>query len=123
MQLNLVFSRFIFSFYSQSVYTNGTLMQIDVLVDDKCLIGLFVLIGGFPDACLCNKLGNRHNVILFSGTCYCHGQVKEDNGLFFLPLDFQQFRKVCDIEEFYVALEENPKDTLLCMGAAMHKVT
>lgn len=49
--------------------------------------------------------------------------MKEDNGLFFLPLDFQQFRKVCDIEEFYVALEENPKDTLLCMGAAMHKVT
>ncbi|KAL8527636.1 hypothetical protein ACS0TY_005476 [Phlomoides rotata] len=49
-------------------------------------------------------------------------KVKEEDGLFFLPLDFQQFRKVCDVEEFYVALEENPKDTLLCMSAAMHKV-
>ncbi|PIN18479.1 DNA replication licensing factor, MCM6 component [Handroanthus impetiginosus] len=49
-------------------------------------------------------------------------QVKEDNGVFILPLDFQQFRKVCGIEELYLALEEKPKDALLCMGAAVHKV-
>ncbi|KAK4396318.1 putative DNA helicase MCM8 [Sesamum angolense] len=41
-------------------------------------------------------------------------QVKEDDGLFILPLDFQQFRKVCEVEEFYAALEEKPKDALLC---------
>ncbi|GER28680.1 DNA replication licensing factor MCM8 [Striga asiatica] len=49
-------------------------------------------------------------------------QVKADDGLFFLPLDFQQFRNVCDIQEFYAALEERPKDALLCMSAAVHKV-
>ncbi|XP_011094707.1 probable DNA helicase MCM8 [Sesamum indicum] len=49
-------------------------------------------------------------------------QVKEDDGLFILPLDFQQFRKVCEVEEFYAALEEKPKDALLCMNAAVHKV-
>ncbi|KAI3474018.1 hypothetical protein Pfo_028806 [Paulownia fortunei] len=49
-------------------------------------------------------------------------QVREDDGLFFLPLDFRQFQKVCQIEEFYVALEEKPKDALLCMSAAVHKV-
>ncbi|KAG8376518.1 hypothetical protein BUALT_Bualt09G0071700 [Buddleja alternifolia] len=49
-------------------------------------------------------------------------QVKEDDGLFFLPLDFQHFRKVCEIEEFYATLEEKPKDALLCMSAAVHKV-
>ncbi|GFQ07779.1 probable DNA helicase mcm8 [Phtheirospermum japonicum] len=49
-------------------------------------------------------------------------QVKEDDGLFILPLDFQHFRKVCQIEEFYAALDEKPKDALLCMSAAVHKV-
>ncbi|KAL6507944.1 DNA replication licensing factor mcm8 [Orobanche gracilis] len=49
-------------------------------------------------------------------------QVKEDDGIFFLPLDFEQFRKVCQIEDFYAALDEKPKDALLCMSAAMHKV-
>ncbi|EYU41631.1 hypothetical protein MIMGU_mgv1a026728mg, partial [Erythranthe guttata] len=49
-------------------------------------------------------------------------QVKEDDGLFFLPIDFQQFRKVCQLEDFYVALEEKPRDALMCMSAAVHKV-
>ncbi|KAL7136597.1 hypothetical protein ABFS83_10G040500 [Erythranthe nasuta] len=49
-------------------------------------------------------------------------QVKEDDGLFFLPVDFQQFRKVCQLEDFYVALEEKPRDALMCMSAAVHKV-
>lgn len=40
-----------------------------------------------------------------------------------MPLDFHHFKKACDIEEFYVALEEKPKDALLCMSAAVHKVT
>lgn len=48
--------------------------------------------------------------------------MKEDDGLFFLPLDFQQFRKVCQVDEFYAALEEKPKDALLCLSAAVHKV-
>ncbi|KAG6437372.1 hypothetical protein SASPL_102287 [Salvia splendens] len=49
-------------------------------------------------------------------------QVKEEDGSFFLPLDFQHFKKACNIEEFYVALLEKPKQALLCMSAALHKV-
>ncbi|XP_039164610.1 probable DNA helicase MCM8 isoform X2 [Eucalyptus grandis] len=51
-------------------------------------------------------------------------QVRDDNGLSILPLDFQQFRKLCGIELFYELLEEKkrPKEALLCMGAAVHKV-
>ncbi|CAK9164786.1 unnamed protein product [Ilex paraguariensis] len=48
-------------------------------------------------------------------------QVKDDDGIFFLSLDFQQFRKTCELEEFYAALMEKPKDTLLCLSAAVHK--
>ncbi|KAL8140722.1 hypothetical protein V2J09_006743 [Rumex salicifolius] len=49
-------------------------------------------------------------------------QVKNEEGMFYLPLDFQLFRKTCDMECFYMNLEEHPKDALLCMGAAIHKV-
>ncbi|KAK3038400.1 hypothetical protein RJ639_030566 [Escallonia herrerae] len=49
-------------------------------------------------------------------------QVKDSDGIFSLPLDFQQFRKVCDTEYFYAILEEKPKEALLCMSAAVHKV-
>ena len=51
--------------------------------------------------------------------CY---QIKDDAGVFILPMDFQQFRKICDIEEFYLMLEDKPKIALLCMSAAIHKV-
>lgn len=51
-------------------------------------------------------------------------QVRDDNGLSILPLDFQQFRKLCGTELFYELLEEKkrPKEALLCMSAAVHKV-
>ncbi|XP_056172327.1 probable DNA helicase MCM8 isoform X2 [Syzygium oleosum] len=51
-------------------------------------------------------------------------QVRDDNGLSILPLDFQQFRKLCDVELFYELLEQKkkPKEALLCMSAAVHKV-
>ncbi|XP_044482160.1 probable DNA helicase MCM8 [Mangifera indica] len=49
-------------------------------------------------------------------------QVKDDSGVFILWLDFQNFRKVCDVEAFYVALEDKPKTALLCMSTAVHKV-
>ncbi|KAI3822612.1 hypothetical protein L1987_10207 [Smallanthus sonchifolius] len=49
-------------------------------------------------------------------------QVKKEDILFVLPLDFQHFRKVCVIEEFYEDLERNPKEALFCMSAAVHKV-
>ena len=49
-------------------------------------------------------------------------QVKDDDGVFILSIDFQQFRKVCDLEEFYIMLEDKPKAALLCMSAAIHKV-
>lgn len=51
-------------------------------------------------------------------------QVRDDNGLSILLLDFQQFRKLCDVELFYELLEEKkkPKEALLCMSAAVHKV-
>ncbi|XP_024985408.1 probable DNA helicase MCM8 [Cynara cardunculus var. scolymus] len=49
-------------------------------------------------------------------------QVKQEDTLFILPLDFQHFRKICMLEEFYDALERKPKEALLCMSAAVHKV-
>ncbi|XP_030522176.1 probable DNA helicase MCM8 isoform X2 [Rhodamnia argentea] len=51
-------------------------------------------------------------------------QVRDDSGLSILPLDFQQFQKLCDIKLFYELLEEKkkPKEALLCMSAAVHKV-
>lgn len=48
--------------------------------------------------------------------------MKDDNEIYFLSLDFQQFRKIWELEEFYAVLEEKPKEALLCMGAAVHKV-
>ncbi|XP_059646933.1 probable DNA helicase MCM8 [Cornus florida] len=56
-----------------------------------------------------------------AGQCIA-SQVKDDDGLFILPLDFQQFRKMCKLEKFYATLEEKPKVALLCMGAAIHKI-
>ncbi|KAK0583797.1 hypothetical protein LWI29_003222 [Acer saccharum] len=49
-------------------------------------------------------------------------QVKDDNGVFILPLDFQNFRKICDVEVFYATLEDKPRIALSCMSAAVHKV-
>ncbi|KAJ0028431.1 hypothetical protein Pint_35572 [Pistacia integerrima] len=49
-------------------------------------------------------------------------QVKDDSGVFVLWLDFQNFRKICDSEAFYAALEDKPKVALLCMSTAVHKV-
>ncbi|XP_059305736.1 probable DNA helicase MCM8 [Lycium ferocissimum] len=53
---------------------------------------------------------------------YFVSQVKEVDGTFILPLDFQQFRKICELQEFYAILESKSKDALLCMSAALHKV-
>ncbi|GLT79312.1 hypothetical protein SLA2020_508050 [Shorea laevis] len=47
--------------------------------------------------------------------------VKDDCGVLSLSVDFQQFRKICNLEEFYAKLEEKPKIALLCMSAAVHK--
>ncbi|XP_062165844.1 probable DNA helicase MCM8 isoform X2 [Alnus glutinosa] len=49
-------------------------------------------------------------------------QIKDDDGLFVLSMDFKQFRKICGLEEFYLMLEDRPKIALLCMSAAIHKV-
>ncbi|XP_075087040.1 putative DNA helicase MCM8 isoform X2 [Nicotiana tabacum] len=49
-------------------------------------------------------------------------QVKEVDGTFSLPLDFLQFRKLSELQEFCVILESKPKDALLCMSASLHKV-
>ncbi|PSR98198.1 DNA helicase [Actinidia chinensis var. chinensis] len=49
-------------------------------------------------------------------------QVKDDDDIYFLSLDFQQFRKVLELEEFYATLEETPKQALLCMSTAVHEV-
>ncbi|EOY07748.1 Minichromosome maintenance 8 [Theobroma cacao] len=49
-------------------------------------------------------------------------QVKDDSSSFCLPLDFQKFRKLCDIEEFYAKLADKPKIALSCMSAAVHQV-
>lgn len=49
-------------------------------------------------------------------------QVKGDDDIFFLAIDFQHFQKVCELGEFYATLEEKPKEALLCMSSAVHKV-
>uniref|UniRef100_A0A803N9H1 DNA helicase n=1 Tax=Chenopodium quinoa TaxID=63459 RepID=A0A803N9H1_CHEQI len=50
-------------------------------------------------------------------------QVKHEDDTFSLTLNYQKFRKICDLECFFVNLEEYPKEALLCMGAAIHKVS
>lgn len=47
---------------------------------------------------------------------------EDGGGSFSLPLDLQQFKKLCDIENFFLNLEDNPKGVLPCMNAAVHKV-
>ncbi|OVA18173.1 Mini-chromosome maintenance [Macleaya cordata] len=49
-------------------------------------------------------------------------QVKDDEGLLYLLVDLQQFRKICNVERFYESLEVTPKLALSCMGAAIHKI-
>ncbi|RVW98802.1 putative DNA helicase MCM8 [Vitis vinifera] len=49
-------------------------------------------------------------------------QVKSDDDIFSLSLDFKQFHKICDLEDFYATLDTKPKEALLCMSAAVHKV-
>ncbi|XP_074575784.1 putative DNA helicase MCM8 [Curcuma longa] len=49
-------------------------------------------------------------------------QVQDDCGVLSLPVDMQQFRKLCGVDEFYVILDEEPKEAILCMGAAVHMV-
>ncbi|CAH2054347.1 unnamed protein product, partial [Thlaspi arvense] len=50
-------------------------------------------------------------------------QVNEDGGgSFSLSLDLQQFKKICDIENFFINLEDSPKGVIPCMNAAVHKV-
>lgn len=48
-------------------------------------------------------------------------QVKYDDGFCSLPIDFQQFRETCQVQELYATLEEKPKDALFCMCAAAQK--
>ncbi|GMN39082.1 hypothetical protein TIFTF001_008313 [Ficus carica] len=48
-------------------------------------------------------------------------QVKDDDGIFILSVDFQRFRKEFDVREFYELLEEKPKIALSCVSAAVHK--
>ncbi|KAK4798089.1 hypothetical protein SAY86_030415 [Trapa natans] len=48
-------------------------------------------------------------------------QVTDENGFCVLPLDFQQFRKICNVELFYELLEKRPKEALSCLSAAVHK--
>ncbi|XP_062002910.1 probable DNA helicase MCM8 [Rosa rugosa] len=49
-------------------------------------------------------------------------QIKDEDGVVAVWVDFEKFRKECEVEEFYEALEEKPKVTLLCMSIAVHKV-
>ncbi|XP_076938678.1 putative DNA helicase MCM8 [Bidens hawaiensis] len=65
-----------------------------------------------------NNINNNNNT---HGSQFI-SQVKREDILFILPLDFQHFRKVCTISEFYEALERKPKEALFCMSAAVHKV-
>ncbi|CAM0955138.1 unnamed protein product [Alopecurus aequalis] len=46
--------------------------------------------------------------------------VEDDGVIFFLPIDFQQLKNLCDGTNLLDALKGNPKEFLLCMGAAVH---
>ncbi|KAL1193894.1 putative DNA helicase MCM8 [Cardamine amara subsp. amara] len=47
---------------------------------------------------------------------------EEGGGSFSLSLDLQQFKKLSDIDNFFIHLEDNPKGVIPCMNAAVHKV-
>ncbi|CAA7013000.1 unnamed protein product [Microthlaspi erraticum] len=47
---------------------------------------------------------------------------EEGGGSFSLSLDLQHFKKLSDIENFFINLEDNPKVVIPCMNAAVHKV-
>ncbi|KAK7285096.1 hypothetical protein RJT34_19855 [Clitoria ternatea] len=49
-------------------------------------------------------------------------QAKNDYGNYVLSLDFQHFKQICDVAEFYEMLMEKPRIALSCMSAAVHKV-
>ncbi|KAK9724046.1 hypothetical protein RND81_05G044400 [Saponaria officinalis] len=49
-------------------------------------------------------------------------QVKHEDGIFSLLLNFEEFKTICNIDNLYLNLEKTPKDALLCMGMAIHKV-
>ncbi|PIA38676.1 hypothetical protein AQUCO_02700121v1 [Aquilegia coerulea] len=49
-------------------------------------------------------------------------QVRDDDNQFYLPLDFQQFRKKCEVDGFLANLQKDPKEALLSIGAAVHEV-
>ncbi|GAV82272.1 MCM domain-containing protein, partial [Cephalotus follicularis] len=49
-------------------------------------------------------------------------QAQENNGIFTLALDLQQFRKICDVDDFFAKLEDKPKTALLCLRVAVHRV-
>uniref|UniRef100_A0ACD5TFY3 Uncharacterized protein n=1 Tax=Avena sativa TaxID=4498 RepID=A0ACD5TFY3_AVESA len=47
-------------------------------------------------------------------------RVEDDGVIFFLPIDFQQLKSLCDGTNLLDALKKNPKEALICMGAAVH---
>ncbi|KAM0888130.1 hypothetical protein ACQ4PT_028495 [Festuca glaucescens] len=47
-------------------------------------------------------------------------RVEADGVIFFLPIDFQQLKNLCHGTDLLDALKKNPKEALLCMGAAVH---
>ena len=48
--------------------------------------------------------------------------MQDDSGIFFLPVDIQQLRKICSIDEFSATLAEAPKEALSSIVAAVHMV-
>ncbi|CAI8614550.1 unnamed protein product [Vicia faba] len=59
---------------------------------------------------------------LSPSSSYSSPLVKNEYGNYVLPLDFQQLKNLCRVEEFYAMLLEKPKVALLCMSVAVHKV-
>ncbi|KAJ3703254.1 hypothetical protein LUZ61_006959 [Rhynchospora tenuis] len=56
----------------------------------------------------------------FAETSFLLSQIKEENGAFSLPIDFDHFKKICVVQDLYSRLEKSPKEALLCLGAAAH---
>ncbi|XP_078180003.1 minichromosome maintenance 8 isoform X2 [Carex rostrata] len=47
-------------------------------------------------------------------------KIEDENGAFSLPIDFERFKKICEVQDLYSSLQESPKEALLCLGAAAH---
>ncbi|CDP16881.1 unnamed protein product [Coffea canephora] len=99
-------------------------IQVEVL-PRSCEVSSSVKVNLQPIEVKCDTrflMDNLEFFYIFGNFKFQQERVKNDDGLCFLSLDFQLLKSICQIKELYGAMEENPKDALLCLSAAVHKV-